>query len=128
MSFAIAADLVLLVHFLVVMFVVGGLLVVWLGNQVHWRWVNGWFFRVAHAGAIGFIVIQAWLGQQCPLTHLERWLREQAGESVLYQASFIQHWVETLLYFEGPLWVFALVYTLFGLLVAITWWRYPPGH
>jgi hypothetical protein len=46
----------------------------------------------------------------------------QAG----YERSFIEYWVQRLLYYEGPLWAFALVYTVFGALVVWSWLRYPP--
>jgi polyferredoxin len=77
--------------------------------------------------AIGFIVVQSWLGQVCPLTTLESWLRVQAG-SASYQRSFIEHWVQRLLFWEAPSWVFALVYSVFGLVVLLVWWRFPPAH
>lgn len=125
MPYPLLADLVLIVHAGVVLFVVGGLGAVLLGNRVGWRWVNGWWFRLAHLGAIAVVVLQAWLGQLCPLTVLESWLRRQAGGDG-YSTGFIAHWVQNLLYFEAPLWVFALAYSVFALLVLLAWWRYPP--
>lgn len=118
------ADLVLVLHVGVVVFVVGGLLAVLAGNRLGWGWVNGWWFRVAHLVAIGFIVLQSWLGQLCPLTLLESWLRVQAGSSG-YARSFIEDWLHRLLYYEAPFWVFVLAYTAFGALVLWAWWRYP---
>jgi hypothetical protein len=126
MPYALLADVVLVAHFAVVVFVVGGLVVIPLGSRLGWRWVEGWAFRLAHAAAIGVIAAQAWLGRYCPLTVLEVWLRMQAGQSVRQDVSFVQYWLERILYFQAPLWVFALAYTLFGLLVALAWWRYPP--
>jgi hypothetical protein len=119
------ADLVLTLHVGVVVFVVGGLVAVLAGNRLGWRWVNGWGFRVAHLAAIGFIVLQSWLGQLCPLTLLESWLRVQAGAHG-YTRSFIEDWLQRLLYYEAPFWVFVLAYTAFGALVLWAWWRYPP--
>jgi hypothetical protein len=119
------ADLVLVIHLGVVVFVVGGLLVVLVGNALGWAWVNQWWFRLAHLVAIGVVATQAWLGQLCPLTTLESWLRVQAGGAA-YQASFIEHWLQRLIYFEAPLWVFALAYSGFALLVLLAWWRFPP--
>jgi hypothetical protein len=57
---------------------------------------------------------------------LESWLRQQAGQSG-YERGFIEYWLQRLLYYEGPLWAFALAYTVFGALVAWAWWRYPPN-
>ena len=123
--YALLADGVLALHFALVAFVVGGLVLIFAGNLRGWRWVNGWWFRVAHLIAIGVVVAQAWLGATCPLTTLEMWLRAQAGMAT-YRESFIAHWLQQLIYYEAPLWVFTVVYTLFGLLVAAAWWRFPP--
>jgi len=129
MPYQFLADAVLLLHFGVVLFVVGGLVVVVAGNRFGWHWVNAWRFRLAHLAAIAVIAVQAWLGRYCPLTILESWLRVQAG-SAAYDRSFIEHWVQRLLYYDAPLWVFALTYTAFAALVMLAWWRYPPrrGH
>jgi hypothetical protein len=125
MPFEFLADLVLLVHFGVVLFVVGGLVVVVAGNRHQWAWVNAWWFRLAHLAAIAVVVVQAWLGEYCPLTTLESWLRVEAGDTG-YDKSFIAHWVHTLIYYDAPLWVFATAYTVFAVLVLLAWWRYPP--
>lgn len=124
-SYQLLADAVLLLHFGVVVFVIGGLLLVVAGNKLGWPWVNKLWFRLAHVVAIGIVVAQAWLGQVCPLTTLESWLRVQAG-SPSYSKSFVEHWVQRLLFYEAPFWVFALAYTVFGLLVLASWWYFPP--
>jgi hypothetical protein len=125
LPYQVLADGVLVVHLVVVLFVVLGLPAIVIGNRLQWPWVNAPGWRMAHLLAIGVVALQAWLGHYCPLTYLETWLREQAGETG-YQASFMQHWIEHLIYHHAPLWVFALTYTAFGLLVAWAWWRYPP--
>mgnify|MGYP003383533760 FL=1 len=61
----------------------------------------------------------------CPLTTLEWWLRARAGVAP-YESSFIAYWLQTLLFYEAPGWVFALASTVFGVLVAAAWWRFPP--
>lgn len=125
LSYQLLADVVLLLHFGVVLFVVGGLILVVAGNMRGWDWVNHLWFRLTHVAAIGVVVAQAWLGQICPLTTLESWLREQAG-SPSYSQSFIEHWVERILFYQAPFWIFTLAYTGFGLLVLAAWWYFPP--
>lgn len=125
MSTALLADLVLLLHVGVVLFVVAGLPLIVGGNLAGWRWVNGWWFRLAHLMAIGIVVAESWLGIACPLTTLEVWLRIQAGQTVQVE-SFIGYWLQRLLYYDLPPWVFVGGYTVFGLLVALAWWRFPP--
>jgi hypothetical protein len=126
MPYRLFADAVLSLHFAIVVFVIGGLVLVVIGNWRGWKFVNAWWFRLAHLAAIGIVVAQAWLGVVCPLTTLESWLRVQANEPV-YEASFIEHWVSRLIFYDAPAWVFTLAYTLFGLAVIAAWWRYPPG-
>jgi len=119
------ADVVLVLHFSIVAFVVVGLPLIVVGNLAAWSWVNSMWFRLAHLSAIAIIIAEAWFGITCPLTSLEAWLRTQANEPG-YAGSFIEHWVQRLLFFEAPAWVFTLAYSLFGLLVAATWWYFPP--
>jgi hypothetical protein len=119
------ADAVLTLHFAVVAFVLGGALVVMLGGPAGWAWVRAPLLRWAHLGAISFVVLQTWLGAHCPLTVLEIWLRQQARNAG-YERSFIEHWVQRLLYYDAPPWAFGLVYTLFGLGVLWLWRRWPP--
>lgn len=126
-SAALLADAVLVLHAAVVLFVVGGLVLVLAGNARGWSWVNGWAFRLTHAAAIAIVVAQAWLGVDCPLTTLEMDLRAAAGRPVHGQG-FIEHWLQRLLFYEAPPWVFVFLYTAFGAAVAATWWRYPPGR
>lgn len=125
MPWPLLADMVLVIHFGVLVFNVGGLLLIWIGNLAGWRWVNYLRFRVLHAGAIAYIVAKAWAGEACPLTMLEAWLREQAHQES-YRGSFIEYWLQSLLFFNAPDWVFLLGYTLFGLLVLAIWLLFPP--
>lgn len=125
MPYQLLADAVLVLHFGVVVFVVGGLALVVVGNLAGWPWVNRLWFRLAHVTAIAIVVVQTWLGYLCPLTTLESWLRVRAGSSA-YANSFIGHWVQSILFYEAPFWVFTLVYTLLGLLVLAAWWYFPP--
>lgn len=119
------ADIVLLVHTSIVLFVVGGLVLVVSGNLLGWPWVNRLWFRLLHLAAIAIVVAGSWLDITCPLTTLESWLRVRAG-SVGYKASFIEHWLQQLLFYEAPTWVFVVVYTVFGLLVVAAWRYFPP--
>ena len=124
-SYALIADLVLALHAALVVFVVGGVPLIVAGNLRGWRWVNGLGFRLLHLAAIAVVAAQAWLGIHCPLTTLEMWLRAQAGLPT-YAESFVGHWLQRLLYFDAPGWAFMLVYTLFALVVAGVWLRFPP--
>jgi hypothetical protein len=126
--YLLAADAVLVVHALFVAFVVAGLALIFTGKILGWSWVRHRGFRIAHLVAIGIVVVQSWLGAICPLTTLEMVLRSRAGDTT-YGGSFIAHWLDALLYYQAPAWVFAVCYTVFGALVIAGWfWVRPRGR
>ncbi len=124
--YRLLADAVLLLHLAIVGFVILGPIFVVAGNLRGWHWVNAFSFRITHAGAIAFVIAESWIGIVCPLTTLEMQLRELAGAAT-YAGGFIEYWLQRALYYDLPAWAFTLAYSLFGLLVLATWWRYPPG-
>jgi polyferredoxin len=119
------ADAVLVVHVGVAAFVVLGLVVTLVGNAKGWRWVNDLRFRAAHLAAIAVVAAEAWLGVVCPLTTLEMWLRSQAGAPT-YAGGFVEHWLQRLLYYDAPPWVFVAGYSAFAAIVIATWLYFPP--
>ncbi len=116
------ADAVLVLHALLVLFIVGGLIAIWIGAALRQGWARNRAFRFTHLGAISIVAGLAVLNVPCPLTVLEDWLRTGAASS----HGFIQRWVSALLYYDLPLWVFAVSYVVFLLAVVLTWWRIPP--
>jgi Protein of Unknown function (DUF2784) len=115
------ADLVLILHAAFVLFVVGGLLAIWIGAALQRAWcVNPWF-RSLHLAAIGIVAAESVLGVACPLTVWEAWLRGTTSDT-----GFIQRWVGAVLYWNAPTWVFTSLYLAFAALVAWTWLRIPP--
>lgn len=90
MSYALAADLLVVLHLLFILFVItGGLLVLrWPGLA----WVH---LPAAIWGAL--IELGGWI---CPLTPLENSLRLSAGE-VGYTGGFIEHYILPLIYPPG---------------------------
>ena len=129
LPYQLFADGVLTLHVALVAFVVGGLVLIIVGNvrRRPWQWVNNLWFRLAHLGAIAIVVAEAWLGFTCPLTTLEMWLRAQGGADT-YGGGFIEYWFSRILFYDAPPWVFMIAYSLFGLLVLATWFRFPPAR
>jgi N-acetylglutamate synthase-like GNAT family acetyltransferase len=123
--YPLLADLVLGLHAASVAFVVGGLMLIVTGNLRRWRWVNAAWFRLLHLGAVLMVVAETWLDYSCPLTTLEMWLRARA-QAPTYSGSFLGHWLQRLIYYDLPAWVFVGAYSLFGLLVIVAWIRFPP--
>ena len=115
------ADLVLTAHFALVLFITGGLPLIWLGAAASWRWVRNFKFRVAHLAAICFVAGEALIGVTCPLTTWEHALRGAPAER-----TFIARWLHRLLFYSFPDWVFTTVYVAFALMIAATWWYVRP--
>ncbi len=124
--YLILADTVLIIHGLFVAFVVFGLILILFGGWRRWVWVRNRWFRIAHLVAIGIVVLQSWLGVICPLTTLEMHFRERAGD-ITYEGSFIAYWLDKFLYYEAPFWVFIVIYSVFGLIVVMSWFWVRPS-
>jgi hypothetical protein len=60
--------------------------------------------------------MESLVGIVCPLTHWEDAVRGQQTE-----VGFIERWVDRILFYDLPTWVFTSTYTGFAVLVAITW-------
>lgn len=125
MSYRLLADLVGLAHAGVVLFVVVGQALILAGWALAWTWTRNLAFRFAHLAILAFVVVQTWLGRLCPLTLWENELRQLARQDGIGE-SFVAHWLDRLLYWRLPSWVFAVVYTAFGALVLATFLFYPP--
>ena len=119
------ANTVLILHVGVVLFVIVGLILIFIGNAQGWPWVNLLWFRLVHLATILYVAGQAWFNITCPLTTLENWLRKMGGVTQ-YSTSFIEYWFQKILFYNGPPWAFTLAYTAFAGLVALSWWRFPP--
>ena len=124
-TYSFLADLTLIFHVLFVLFILMGQMFILLGWWRQWQWPKNQWFRYLHLAAIGYVVLEAWLGITCPLTLLEDDLRNKALEAT-YETSFIGHWLHYFLFYTAPEWLFIIVYSAFGLLVFLSFWKYPP--
>lgn len=118
--YALAADLVLLLHLAYLGFTVGGEGAIILGGIFHWAWVRNRLFRILHLAAVIFVAFEAVIGMWCPLTVWEYRLRTLAGQQVEDQLSFLARLIQSLLYYDFPPWFFLSLYLGFALLVVVT--------
>lgn len=118
MIYQLLADLIVLVHFLFILFVLlGGLLV------LYRRWV---LWLHLPAATWGFSI--ELFGWYCPLTPLENWLRGLA-EAEVYAGGFIAHYLLPIIYPAGLNrdWqlILALLVVMFNMLIYLwVWYRY----
>ena len=115
------ADVVVLVHVALVLFIAAGLPLIYVGAARHWAWVRGRWWRAAHLAAIVFVAIETLLGIACPLTVWEDALRGYETGT-----GFVERWVDRFLFYDFPAWIFVVAYTGLAALVAITWVIVPP--
>ncbi len=123
--YSVIADAVVVIHAAYVSFVVLGLVAILIGSVLRWRWIRHFWFRVVHLSMIGVVDVEALFGITCPLTTWENHLRQAAGETARAE-SFVGRWVHDLLFYDAPVWVFTMVYCLFGAIVLATFVIAPP--
>ncbi len=88
MIYKILADIVVIVHFLWILFLIFGVLWGIRNSRVRDVHLFGWVFA---------IILQAF-DWYCPLTYLEIWLRERHDPALSYSGSFIPHYLEKIIY------------------------------
>ena len=124
MEYFFLADVVLFTHFLYALFVVGGLLFIWIGGLMKWQWIKLFWFRVIHLASIVFVAIISLFGIPCPLTILEAHLRI-AGGAAFHKQSFIQYWLHKILFYEVPEEIFTAIYVVFAIAVTGSFYFVP---
>lgn len=121
-----AALSILLVHLAVIAFNVAGCVLIPIGAWLRWRWVREFWWRLAHLASLAVVALQALLGRACFLTI---WQGDLSGRS--HVQPLIAGWIDRLVYWPLPLWVFALAYVVvFAYVVALWVWVRPrmPGR
>lgn len=123
MIFRALADLVMVLHFVFVLFaILGGFLVL---KRIRWAWV--------HVPAFLWAALIEFAGWVCPLTHLEIWLLEQSGAHG-YHGGFIEHYLFPVLYPENltkcwqfflGLLVLSINFIIYGFVISRTWRKKP---
>jgi hypothetical protein len=124
MLWLVAADLVTLIHAAYVAVVVLGFVAILVGWAAGWDWVRNRYFRIVHVAMILLVCCEALIGTTCPLTVWENMLRVKGGEAG-YSRDFVGYWLDSLIFYQAPLWVFTTAYLTFGALVILTFWLVP---
>ncbi len=115
------AQLILGFHLGVIAFNVAGLVVIPLGAKLGWRFVRISWLRLVHLGSLGATAVQAVAGRDCFLTV---WQSALSGEA---PQPLITRFVNSLIYWPLPIWVFTAAYVAVFLYVLALWWAVPPA-
>lgn len=90
MVYKIFADVIVLIHFLWIIFLfIGGL---W-GRRIR-------IVKILHLSGLVFALFIQIVNWYCPLTHLEVWLRVKHNPDLAYPGEFIIYYVERIVYIE----------------------------
>ena len=119
----VLADAVLAVHVAIILFNVFGMVVIPVGGWYGWRWVRVLWWRALHVAALALVALQALLGRACFLT---LWQAELLGAGAS-RTPLIARWVDRVVFWPLPLWVFAVLYAAVFLYVIALWWLVPPA-
>lgn len=93
MFYQFAADIVIVIHFLWIAFVI-------LGFPV-FLWLNSARWRLIHLAAVIWMVLMQVTRSICPLTYLEVWLKSEGREAEVYSGKFIIETLERLIYVDN---------------------------
>ena len=114
----ILAEAILAAHVAVILFNLFGLIVVPLGAICGWRFVRVRWWRLLHLVSLAAVAAQAVFGRACILTIWQAALTGEPGRPT----PLIMGWVNRVIYWPLPLWVFAAFYLLvFGYALALLW-------
>ena len=117
----LVADLILIIHFLIVFFIISLFGLVPYGYSKKWNWVSSKKIRYTHLFLITLVTIESLFGIICPLTILENNLR-----GIVTNQTFISKYLSKIIFFNFPSSFFLALY-FSGFLVAIyIIVKYPP--
>jgi len=118
---AMLATLVLSVHLLVIAFNLFGMVAVPLGAWRGWQFVHAPAWRLLHVASLGITALQAAVGDACFLT---RWEVELSGAGTSPEP-MVMHWINAMIYWQAPAWVFLVAYLLAVAYVLALLWLVP---
>jgi hypothetical protein len=125
MSAIALADAILVVHVLFVSIVILLVPLVITGGIRGWHWVRMPWVRLGHLAMIAFVAGEALIGMQCPLTTWENNLRVAGSDRGYNADGFIATWLDRLMFWHFPHWVFTTAYVGYGLIVASLFYFVP---
>jgi Protein of Unknown function (DUF2784) len=120
----ILVEAILAVHLAIILFNLFGLIVVPLGAICSWPFVRVRWWRVLHLVLLGTVALQAVFGRACILT---LW-QDAVATGAANPTPLIMGWVNRMIYWPLPIWVFAALYLLVFAYALALLWLVPPGR
>jgi hypothetical protein len=118
---ALLSALVLALHLVVIGFNLFGMVAIPLGARLDWAFVRVRWWRLLHLASLAVVALQALLGRACLLTI---WQDDLSGKA--QQPPLIMRFVNSLIYWPLPIWVFTAIYVAVFAYVVALWFVVPP--
>lgn len=97
MLYKILADIIVIIHFIWILFMLWGFILTVRGFFKK-EFFDRWLFRILHLFGIAYVSLLAMMGKYCPLTLWENVLRAKYDLDLTYPGSFMIHYAERLVY------------------------------
>ena len=117
------ADLVLIFHFGIVIFIISLFVIIPVGYKLDWKWPRNRKIRSTHFVLISLVTTETVFGLTCPLTLIEHNLRD-----IFISNSFVSIWLQKFLYWNFPKEFFLISYILCLMWTIFMWNRFPPSN
>ena len=118
MFYLLGADIVVLLHFLWIIFLIFGALI---GRKYKW-------IKIVHIAGVIFALFIQVFGWYCPLTHIETWLRRMHDPTQSYTGSFIVYYAEKIVYIGVSQNVILIITIILAMVSAWIYLRKPEKH
>ena len=100
----IFADIILIIHFFIFIFILTGFFLIPIGYQFRWGWVKNKKIRVIHLFLMFFVTLETIFGITCPLTTIEHNLRLNKEKGVFVDI------IHKIMYWDFPIHYFIISY------------------
>lgn len=115
---AIAADLVVVIHFIWILFIIGGFPL--------FLYLNSTAGRIIHLIALTITIVMQMTRTICPLTYLEAFLKSNGNASRVYPGSFLIEKLESLIYVDDFTLAIISYATIAFFLIVVLSFRFRP--
>ncbi len=116
------ADLILMLHFFIVIFITLQFFTVPVAYKLNWKWQKNRVLRIIHLIMIFFVTTEAVIGITCPLTIIENKLR-----NIYSYNTFLENWISKIMFWNLPSYTFMILYILCLFWTLLMWKIFPPN-
>ena len=125
MTFKVLSEILMVLHFLWIVFMLYGFVLTIRGFWQPSLW-DRWLFRSLHLLGILFVAAMPLLDRLCPLTEWEYQSRSKYDPNAEHSGSFIIDWLEKIIYPDVPLAVVLIPTFLIAGFVVVMYIARPP--